>query len=280
MGSYLRLMRLDRPIGTWLCLLPALWGLVLGAPQVPYQSMVLFILGAILVRGAGCTINDIWDRHIDQAVARTKNRPLAQQDLSVLAAILWFCAQGVAALALLVFLPPHLLWAAIVLAPLIVIYPLMKRYTYWPQFFLGLVFNGGLIMGWLVHHARISLGISLIYVGCALWTLGYDTVYAFQDVNDDQKIGVKSAALKLGLKKGKSFVVTCYALFLGCIICGVLMLNFQGTALGVLALSPCILRHVSQINLKSQAACGRLFVQNRDIGLLIFAFILLERGIK
>lgn len=280
MGPYLRLMRLDRPIGMWLCLLPALWGLLLGAPHIPYRSIVIFVLGAILVRGAGCTINDIWDRHIDQAVARTKSRPLAQQDLSLFAALLWFVAQGIAALTLLIFLPSPLLWVAIVLALLIVVYPLMKRYTYWPQIFLGLVFNGGLIMGWLVHHGAINLGISIIYIGCVLWTLGYDTIYAFQDIDDDQKVGIKSAALKLGFQKGKPFVVACYALFLGCIASGTLLLSFHGTAWGIFAVSPWILWRVSQINLKDQTACGSLFLQNRNIGLLIFTFILLERGIK
>lgn len=198
---YARLARLDRPIGTWLLLFPGWWGIALAARRWPDPVlMALFALGALVMRSAGCTLNDIADRHYDGQVARTRLRPLPSGAVSVAQAICFLIVQLAIGAAVLFSLN----WASVLLGFLVLIligaYPFMKRITYWPQLFLGLNFNWGALVGWTAVTGVIALPSILLYLGGVFWTLGYDTIYAHQDKEDDIRIGVKSSALALGAK--------------------------------------------------------------------------------
>jgi 4-hydroxybenzoate polyprenyltransferase len=196
---YARLARLDRPIGTWLLLFPGWWGIALGSPRAPSPMLlVLFALGAVVMRGAGCTLNDIADRDYDALVARTRLRPLPSGALSVRQAILFLVLQlAVGAVILLSFNRLTVLLGVVVLG-LVGTYPFMKRITYWPQVFLGLNFNWGALIGWTAATGELAWPSVLLYLGGVFWTLGYDTIYAHQDKEDDLRIGVKSSAIALG----------------------------------------------------------------------------------
>lgn len=199
MQAVLIIMRLDRPVGVCLCLFPAIWGLQIGAyPLFPsLRDIVLFIIGAFLVRAGGCILNDLWDKDFDRKVERTRGRPLpaallTEKEAFILAGFIFFCAFGI----LLVFSPLTIFWG-VLSVPLIALYPLFKRFTYWPQIFLGIIFNWGMILGWTVYRSDVSSAFLLLYGGAILWTIGYDTIYAHQDKEDDRLIGVKSSALVL-----------------------------------------------------------------------------------
>jgi 4-hydroxybenzoate polyprenyltransferase len=208
---YLRLARLDRPIGTWLLLFPGWWGLALAAPGWPdWQLMALFGIGAMAMRGAGCTLNDIADRDFDARVARTRTRPIASGAISVKQAIAFMVLElAIGAAILLSFNRVAILLGLLVLV-LIATYPFMKRITYWPQFFLGLNFNWSALLGWAAARGDVHWPAVLLYVGGICWTLGYDTIYAHQDKDDDALIGVKSSALALG-KRTRPFLFIFYA---------------------------------------------------------------------
>jgi 4-hydroxybenzoate polyprenyltransferase len=198
---YARLMRLDRPIGTWLLLFPCWWGLALAWPPDTVTIVVdilLFAIGALVMRGAGCTYNDIVDRDFDAKVARTALRPIPSGQVSVHAAIVFLAAQLLAGLAILLQFNWFTIWLGVASLALLFTYPLMKRITYWPQAFLGLTFNWGALMGWAAVKGGLDLPAVLLYAGGVAWTLHYDTIYAHQDKEDDALIGVKSTALKFG----------------------------------------------------------------------------------
>ena len=196
---YLRLARLDRPIGTWLLLFPGWWGIALAAPAQPdWRLMALFAVGAVAMRGAGCTLNDIADRDFDTRVARTRTRPIASGAISIKQAIAFMALElAIGAAVLFSFNRTAILLGLLVLA-LIGTYPFMKRITYWPQFFLGLNFNWGALIGWTAVTGALAGPPFLLYIGGIFWTIGYDTIYAHQDKEDDVRIGVKSSALALG----------------------------------------------------------------------------------
>ncbi len=199
--AYLRLMRLDRPIGIWLLLFPCWWGLALAADSWPdLRLFALFAVGAVVMRGVGCTINDIADRDFDGKVARTANRPLPAGDISLRAAVVFLCAQLLVGLVVLLQLPPFAMLVGALSLLLVFPYPLMKRITYWPQAWLGLTFNWGALLGWAAVHQAIAWPAVALYAAGVLWTLGYDTIYAHQDKDDDIAVGVKSTALRLGHK--------------------------------------------------------------------------------
>ena len=196
---YIRLARLDRPIGTWLLLFPGWWAIALAAPGWPdWRLIALFGIGAMAMRGAGCTLNDIIDRDFDARVARTRTRPLPSGAVSVRQAILFMALQLAIGAAVLLSLDRLAILLGLAVLLLIGTYPLMKRVTYWPQFFLGLNFNWGALLGWAAATGRLELPALLLYLGGIAWTLGYDTIYAHQDKEDDVLIGVKSSALALG----------------------------------------------------------------------------------
>jgi len=196
---YLRLARLDRPIGTWLLLFPCWWGAAMASQGWPsLWLLILFGLGAVLMRGAGCTYNDIVDRDFDGRVARTADRPIPSGAVSVRQAIAFLVAQAACAFVILLQLGPTAIKLGVLSLVLVCIYPLMKRVTWWPQFFLGLAFNWGALMGPAAVLDDVPGWSYVLYIGGIFWTLGYDTIYAHQDKEDDALIGVKSSARRLG----------------------------------------------------------------------------------
>ena len=215
---YLRLMRLDRPIGTWLLLFPCWWGLALaprpdGAGWGDLHLAILFAIGALVMRGAGCTINDLWDRDIDAKVARTHNRPIASGQISVARALAFLAVQLLVGLAVLVQFNGTTIWLGMLSLLLVIPYPLMKRITWWPQAFLGLTFNWGALVGWTAATGQLDAPAIVLYTAAVFWTMGYDTIYAHQDKADDANIGVKSTALRLG-RASRLWVGGFYALAL------------------------------------------------------------------
>jgi 4-hydroxybenzoate polyprenyltransferase len=196
---YARLARLDRPIGTWLLLFPGWWGIALAGPRWPnLWLMLLFAIGAVAMRGAGCTLNDIADRDYDGQVARTRTRPIPSGRVSVGQAAMFMAAQFAVGAAILLSFNRLSIILGLGVLGLIGTYPYMKRITYWPQLFLGLNFNWGALLGWTAVTGSLGWPPVLLYLGGIFWTLGYDTIYAHQDKEDDARIGVKSSALALG----------------------------------------------------------------------------------
>lgn len=203
-GPYIRLARLDRPIGIWLLLFPCWWSMTMALPHAELTSQwqplwyaTLFAIGAIVMRGAGCTINDILDRKVDAQVARTRDRPLPAGEVSLIGAILFALVLCLIGLAVLIQFNIQTITIGALSLIFVVIYPLMKRVTFWPQLFLGLTFNWGAFVGWVAMTSTLSWPPILLYVGAIFWTSGYDTIYAFQDRRDDVRVGVKSTAVRL-----------------------------------------------------------------------------------
>ncbi len=208
---YARLARIDRPIGTWLLLFPAWWGIALASPGWPDPVLLLlFAVGAVAMRGAGCTLNDIADRDYDARVARTRLRPLPSGRITVPQAGAFLLAQLAVGAAVLFSLNRLSILLGLAVLGLIGTYPFMKRITYWPQLFLGLNFNWGALIGWAAVTGSIGWPAALLYAGGICWTLGYDTIYAHQDKEDDAPIGVKSSALALG-DRTRPFLYVAYA---------------------------------------------------------------------
>jgi 4-hydroxybenzoate polyprenyltransferase len=276
---YAKLARLDRPIGTWLLFWPCFWGLALAASEgnayPPIISLALFGFGALVMRGAGCTFNDIVDRNIDAKVARTAARPLPSGQLSLRQAWQFLLAQ--LAVGFLVLIQFNWLTIGLGVTSLVLVasYPFMKRFTYWPQFFLGLTFNWGALMGYTAINASLSPAALLLYAAGVFWTLGYDTIYAHQDREDDALIGVKSSALKLG-RHTKLALVGFYGATLAC-LAGVGMLGGMSVlfwpALGVVAYH--LAWQIYRLNIDDPENCLYLFRLNRDTGLIIGTSILL-----
>ena len=273
------LARFDRPIGTWLLLLPCWWGLALpidgvsGFERVGYG--LLMALGAVVMRGAGCTVNDLADIEFDKKVARTANRPLAAGRLSVRQALAFLAILLLAGLAVLLLLPQRAQAVAVISLPLIVVYPFMKRLTWWPQAFLGITFNWGVLVGFAAATGRLGLPALLLYAAGFFWTLGYDTVYAHQDKDDDALIGVHSTARLLD-EATPLWLVGFYGTAL-LLTTAAMTLAGQGS-LGFLALAlPAWLlwRNVDGIRLDDPADCLARFRAHRGIGFALLAAMLL-----
>jgi len=279
---YVYISRLDRPIGWWLLLLPGWWAIALGAPG--FSSMVwfmlLFLIGAIVTRAAGCIINDMWDRQLDQLVARTSARPLAAGTMSMRQASLFLIALGLIGLLVLFQLPILAVYIGVAAAPLVILYPLAKRVTWFPQFVLGLTFSWGVFLGWAaVTDSLPNLSLVLVYAGCAAWVFGYDTIYAVQDMDDDQKVGVKSSALALAgnIKAG---VAAAYCLAVLLIAAGLLLHDQQSGLTGWLGLAAMALHLGNQIRIvriDDAVLALALFKSNRNAGLLLAAGLMLDR---
>lgn len=278
MRPYLRLMRMHSPIGSWLYLFPGLWSISLASEDVPnLADVALLAIGAVLVRGAGCTINDIVDRSIDAKVERTVSRPLAAGLLSVSRAVMFAVAQTVAALACLAVIS---LPAAIVVAgsyPLIVAYPFMKRITYWPQAWLALTFNLYGIAGWLVAAGRITAPAIFLYIAGFCWTLGYDTIYAHQDKASDVQVGVKSTALLFGAST-LQWVAGFYAAVILSIAAAGAIAGLHWTFFALLLLpAGQLLWQVRAVDINVPDSCKAVFLSNRFFGWLVLASILTGR---
>jgi|TARA_R110000851_G_scaffold333533_1_gene515327 4-hydroxybenzoate polyprenyltransferase len=226
-GPYARLCRLDRPVGTWLTLLPCLAALVQAADGWPTLfRLFIFSLGALLMRGVGCTINDIFDRDIDKQVERTRFRPLTSGQITLKQALAFLFAQLAVCAILLLAINEYSRWLALALVPIVIIYPLCKRFTYWPQVVLGIGFNWGMLMAWSDTQNMIPLAGVALWVGAVLWQVGYDTIYAYVDVHDDLKLGVKSAAMRFA-EHGKLWISGIYAVTLALWIYSGIALNLS-----------------------------------------------------
>ncbi|MBV6274001.1 4-hydroxybenzoate octaprenyltransferase [Alcaligenaceae bacterium CGII-47] len=210
-GPYARLCRLDRPVGTWLTLLPCLAALVQAADGWPtLWRLFIFSLGALLMRGVGCTFNDIFDRDFDHRVERTRYRPLTSGQLSLKNALWFALAQLLVCAVLLLAINSMSRWLALALVPLVIIYPLCKRFTYWPQLVLGIAFNWGMLIAWSDTRDIVPWTAVAMWLGAALWQVGYDSIYAYVDVRDDRMLGLRSTAMRFG-EHGKLWISGFYA---------------------------------------------------------------------
>ncbi len=282
---YLRLSRADRPIGTWLLLIPCLWGVALAALSGGFRVHDLWLvvscaLGAFLMRGAGCTWNDITDRHIDAQVARTRSRPLPSGQVSVRAALVWMVAQAMAA-ALILF---SYNWLAIGLGigslALVAIYPFAKRFTWWPQAFLGLAFNWGALLAYAAHSGRLTVAAGLLYAAGIAWTLFYDTIYAHQDKDDDALIGVKSTARLLGARSKvwlRGFMAAAVALMALAVVLTLLPtagpLKLALALVGVWGFGWHMTWQIRGLDTEDPAMCLAIFRSNRNAGLIPALFL-------
>ncbi|XP_044285292.1 4-hydroxybenzoate polyprenyltransferase, mitochondrial [Varanus komodoensis] len=276
---YLRLMRLDKPIGTWLLYLPCTWSIALAAEPgcLPaWDMLLLFGTGAILMRGAGCTINDMWDQDYDKKVTRTASRPLAAGEISRFQSLVFLGGQLSLALCVLLCLNNYSIILGASSLLLVVTYPLMKRITYWPQLFLGLTFNWGALLGWSAVQGSCNWSVCLpLYFSGVLWTLMYDTIYAHQDKRDDLTIGVKSTALRFS-ENTKPWLSGFSALMLlGLTVTGI---NCDQTFPYYAAVTSAGIHMAQQIytlDINNSEDCWKKFSSNRTVGLLLFIGIVL-----
>jgi 4-hydroxybenzoate polyprenyltransferase len=276
---YALLARLDRPIGAWLLFLPGLWSILLA--RAPWGKSVgliaLFGAGSVLMRAAGCVINDMWDRDMDRRVTRTAGRPLASGALGMREAALFLAALLAASLLILVQLDPLARALGVSSLALVVLYPLAKRVTWWPQLVLGFTFGWGAPMGYAAAAGRIDAAALVLYAASIAWILGYDTIYAHQDREDDALIGVKSSARWLG-EHSRPFVAVCYAAAILLLAASGLMAGLSSWFLAGLALSAVLLAvQATALDIHDPALCLRLFKLNREVGLAAAAAILIGR---
>jgi 4-hydroxybenzoate polyprenyltransferase len=277
---YLRLARLDRPIGSWLLLMPCWWSLGIAgmrAGEFPNPwHIVLFFIGAFAMRGAGCTWNDLVDRDLDGRVERTRSRPIPSGQVSVKQAYAFMLLQMLVGLAVLLQFNVFTIFCGFASLSVIVIYPFMKRITYWPQIVLGLAFSWGALMGWPATFARLDWPPIVLYAGSICWVIAYDTIYAHQDREDDVLVGIKSTAL-LFRERTKPMLAAFYAAAVVLIGVAGMMAGGGGIFLFGLALFAAHLAwQVWIIDIDDAAQCLKLFKSNRDAGLLLFAAMLIE----
>lgn len=277
---WLRLMRLDRPIGAILLFLPCVFGLALGATALgrgfgiwggDFVLLALFAVGAIVMRGAGCTYNDIVDRDIDARVARTRGRPIPSGAVSVRRAWVFLALQLAGGLAILVQLNRFSIGLGVASLVLIALYPFMKRITWWPQAWLGITFNWGALLGFAAETGRLALPAYLLYAGCFFWTLGYDTIYAHQDKEDDALIGVKSTARLFG-QRSRRWIEAFYALALACMALA-LILATRRLWMIVFLVPIGLYFHwqTRRLDIDDAQRCLQIFRANREAGILIAA---------
>jgi 4-hydroxybenzoate polyprenyltransferase len=278
---YLRLSRLDRPIGSWLLLIPCWWSAALAAGightigRLPLV-IVLFFLGAFAMRGAGCTWNDITDRDLDAKVERTRSRPIPAGQVSVPQALTFLIVQALIGLAVLLQFNRFAVATGIASLAIVAAYPFMKRITWWPQVVLGLAFSWGALMGFAVILGRIDATALVLYAGSIAWVIGYDTIYAHQDAEDDALIGVKSTARLFGAHTHQALIVF-YALAV--VLIGV-ALKLAGAGypawIGLAAFAAHLVWQIRRLKIGDPALCLRIFKSNRDAGLLLFAGLLAD----
>ena len=282
---YLRLARLDRPIGSWLLLMPCWWSAALSAGMAHQaaslpRDIVLFLIGAFAMRGAGCTWNDITDRDLDARVERTRSRPIPAGQVSVINALVFLVLQALIGLAVLLQFNRFAVLTGIASLVIVAIYPFMKRITWWPQVVLGLAFSWGALMGFAVTFARLDATAFLLYAGSIAWVIGYDTIYAHQDAEDDALIGIKSTARLFGARTHRALIVF-YGLAV-VLIGAAVMLAGAGVAawIGLAAFAVHLAWQIRRLRIEDGALCWRLFLSNRDAGLLLFAGLLADAVLR
>ena len=279
----IELTRLNKPIGFMLLFWPCLWGLTLSynfdlTLNVFIFYVLLFFSGSVLMRSAGCIVNDISDKNFDKLVERTKNRPVASGKISIRLAIIYAVVLCVIAFLVLINFNKFTILMALVSMPFAFTYPLMKRFTYWPQLFLGITFNYGLILAWISIKNDISLIPIIFYLGAIFWTLGYDTIYGYQDIKDDEIIGVKSTSIKFK-NNPKKFILICYLTFIASLILiGVLMkFNLFYFLFLIIPIFQLIFFQIYKLNVNEPMSCLTKFKSNNFIGLIIFVNLLIGK---
>jgi 4-hydroxybenzoate polyprenyltransferase len=282
---YLRLSRLDRPIGSWLLLMPCWWSAALAAgisghiKSLPL-TIALFFIGAFVMRGAGCTWNDITDRDLDAKVERTRSRPIPAGQVSVTQALIFLVAQALIGLVVLLQFNRFAIFTGIASLLIVAIYPFMKRITWWPQVVLGLAFSWGALMGFAAEFARIDLVALVLYAGAIAWVIGYDTIYAHQDAEDDALIGIKSTALLFG-EKTKPALAAFYGLAVVLIAAALWLAAVRWPAwTGLAAFATHLAWQIRRLQIGNSTLCLKLFKSNRDAGLLLFAGLLVDAALR
>ena len=280
---FIELTRLEKPIGYMLLFWPCAWGLTLAYDfssnlNSYFFYLLLFFLGAVLMRSAGCIVNDIFDKEFDKKVFRTKNRPIASGQISIKVAISYALILCLLAFFVLLNFNQFTIIIALGSMPLAFTYPLMKRYTYWPQLFLGITFNYGLILGWTAIEGQIDIIPFIIYLGAIFWTLGYDTIYGYQDIKDDEIIGLKSTSIKFK-KNPNTFLYICYSMFvLTLITIGYLMkLNNFYYFFMLFILFQIFYLQLKKLEIRNAASCLKIFKSNNSLGLLVFFTIIIGK---
>ena len=283
LNLFIELTRLNKPIGYMLLFWPCLWGLTLvynfnNEIYNYIKYLIFFLLGSILMRSAGCIVNDIVDEKFDQKVERTKNRPIASGKISIKLGLIYMIILCLCAFLILINFNKLTIILALCSIPFAFLYPLMKRITYWPQLFLGITFNYGLILGWISIHGVLNIIPLIMYFGAIFWTLGYDTIYGFQDIKDDEIIGVKSTSIKFK-NIPFTFLIICYSIFLLSIIIGGITLKFNYIFFMSLTLLVYHLffKQIAQLNIAVKKNCLKIFNSNNEIGLIIFASIVIGK---
>ena len=282
---YLKLSRFDRPIGAWLLIIPCWWGLLLSTNSnfVSFDLGTIYIatacyLGGILMRGAGCTWNDITDSELDAKVTRTKNRPIASGQLSKKQAFAWLMIQCLIALGILITFNKLAILLGFLSILTVLAYPFAKRFTHWPQFFLGISFNWGILLAFAASSNSLTIHTFGLYISGIFWTIFYDTIYSLQDIEDDKKVGIKSTAILFGSKT--KLILISFLLF----ITGIMSFIFFSVAgqdtihliileCGVLAFSICLLIQLITFNENDPKSCLRAFKANKQAGLILASFL-------
>ena len=283
LNLFIELTRLKKPIGFMLLFWPCAWGLTLAYDISDnlnnyFFYLTLFFLGSVLMRSAGCIVNDILDKELDKKVFRTKNRPIASGKISIKLGLVYAVFLCFFSLLVLLNFNNFTIILALGSMPLAFSYPLMKRYTYWPQLFLGITFNYGLILGWTSIHSELTNIPIILYFGAIFWTLGYDTIYGFQDIKDDELIGVKSTSIKFK-KNPKIFIMSCYLIFISTLITVGIFMNFKYLFF-IFLLLPTLYIYFLQIKkfrIENPMNCLEIFKKNNFLGFLIFANILIGK---
>ena len=281
----LRLARLDRPIGAWLLLLPCWWSTALAAVAAHKATpslvhVVLFFIGAFAMRGAGCTWNDIVDRDLDRSVERTRSRPIPSGQVSVVQATIFLVLQALIGFLVLISFNAFTIALGVASLAIVAVYPFMKRITYWPQIVLGSAFSWGALMGWAADFGRLDLPALLLYAGSIAWVIGYDTIYAHQDREDDALLGIKSTALLFG-ERTKPMLAVFYS-------AAIILLGAAGFSagagpifgLGLLAFAAHLTWQIVRLDITDPDRCLALFKSDRDAGLILFAALLLDAALR
>ena len=283
LNLFIELTRLKKPIGFMLLFWPCSWGLTLAYDfsndlNDYFFYLTLFFLGSVLMRSAGCIVNDILDKEFDKKVSRTKSRPIASNKVSIKLGLIYVFILCFLALLILLNFNTFTIILALGSMPLAFSYPLMKRYTYWPQLFLGITFNYGLILGWVCIKNQIDIVTIIFYLGAIFWTLGFDTIYGYQDIKDDEIIGIKSTSIKFK-KNPKLFLKICYLIFIISLITVGFFMNFN-TIFYLFIIIPILHLFFNQIynfNFKNPKNSLRVFKSNNLLGLIILFNILIAK---
>ena len=280
---FIELIRLKKPIGFMLLFWPCAWGLTIAYDLNKnlndyFFYLILFFLGSILMRSAGCIVNDILDKELDKKVKRTKQRPVASGKISVKRGLFYVVLLCLLALAILLSFNTYTIFLALASMPLAFSYPLMKRYTYWPQLFLGITFNYGLILGWTSINSEINFIPLIFYFGAIFWTLGFDTIYGFQDIKDDEIIGIKSTSIKFK-KNPTLFLLLCYLLFTTSLFTVGFVMNFNIVfyLFMIIPVFHLFFYQLYKFNYKDPNNCFKIFKSNNFLGLLVLINLLIGK---